>query len=163
MAMMMKMMMIVMMMVGIQALLSHIISYWLNHKIEDGSPYWKNYVLYIILITLEAILYIILLVIAMCYISFSPSWKQYYILNWSLLCVIYHSHLLGSYIMRRRPPTWSPTGGLVQWRQWTLGDIVWISKVVQLYFFEYLDIPEPGTGSAGRMIQTSCRTGELLR
>ena len=76
--MMMKMMMIVMMMVGIQALLSHIISYWLNHKIEDGSPYWKNYVLYIILITLEAILYIILLVIAMCYISFSPSWKLYY-------------------------------------------------------------------------------------
>jgi len=71
--------------------------------------------------------------------------------------------LLGSYIMRRRPPTWSPTGGLVQWRQWTLGDIVWISKVVRLYFFEYLDIPEPGTGSAGRTIQTSCRTGEPLR
>ena len=116
----------------------------------------------------------------MCYILFSPPWKLYYILYWSLLCVhshllgsyiiysighcyIINSHLLGSYIMRRRPPTWSPTGGLVQWRQWTLGDIVWISKVVQLYFFEYLDIPEPGTGSAGRMIQTSCRTGEPLR
>ena len=129
-----------------------------KYENEDGSPSWKKYVLYIILTPLEAILYIIL-VIAMC--SFSPSWKLYYIFYWSLLYV--HFHLLGSYIMRRRPPTWSPTGGLVQWRQWTLGDIVWIPKVVQLYFFEYLDIPEPGTGSAGRKIQTSCRTGEPLR
>jgi hypothetical protein len=32
--------------------------------------------------------------------------------------------LLGSYIMRRRPPTWSPTGGLVQWRQWTLEPVL---------------------------------------
>ena len=114
-----------------------LISLKLNHKIEDGSPSWKHYVLYIILTFLEAILYIfhwsllyvilfilsfleailyILLVIAIW--SFSPSWKLYYIFYWSLLYV--HSHLLGSYIMRRRPPTWSPTGGLVQWRQWTL-------------------------------------------
>ena len=55
-----------------------LISLKLNHKIEDGSPSWKHYVLYIILTFLEAILYISL-VIALCYII--------------------HSLLLGSYII----------------------------------------------------------------